>query len=375
MLADAGHFEYSPAQLQRERQDRVSDLLDRLDLDVLVVLSGGARGQRGNVRYVSNYATLSQSSCVLWPRAGVPRLLVPYSVHKLWAAEMSWIRDIQLDANYPRAIAQYLQERHLERARIGWVGPSLLLDGLRAQFDALDLGLDNSSAQDAYSTMRLVKTPEEIKLVRRCGEIADRILERIGEIICPASTERDLVAEAEYLARCAGCEGISVLISRGTLMAQPIPQDVPLQKGDIVQVSVEPEGPGGMWVQTVRMYALGKPSTDWMRLIEAGLESERRGVALLKDGSTCATVAQAMAAMLPGRVPLITPLGHGIGLDNSEPPRIGSDSRDTLAEDMTMVLHPTEYGDTTAVYLGSTYLIHTDVAERLSEIPSDLIIV
>ncbi len=365
----------SIARLKAEREERIRALIEHLGLDMLVVLSGGARGQRGNVRYLSNYATTSQSSMVLWAKEGTPRLIVPYSVHRCWAETTSWIPDIQVDVDYARAVSAYLRQQHAERANIGWAGPPYLLEGVRASFEALSLPTENQWIQEALTALRWIKTPEECKLIRRCGQIADAVLTRIRETVRPGVTERDLVAEAEFLARRLGCEGASVLISRGTLMAQPTPQENPLEPGDILQFSIEPEGPGGMWVQAVRMYALGEPSADWKRLIEAGVEAEQRGAARLKPGCPARAVAQAMSSLLPNQAPLVTPLGHGIGLDNSEAPRISGDSPDQLLAGMTIVLHPTEYGDQTALFLGNTYLITAEGSERLSTFPSDLVVV
>jgi hypothetical protein len=42
---------------------------------------------------------------------------------------------------------------------------------------------------------------------------------------------------------------------------------------------------------------------------------------------------------------------------------------------MTIVLHPTEYGRSAAVFLGNTWLVETKDAERLCEFPSDLIVI
>jgi Xaa-Pro aminopeptidase len=365
----------SIARLKAEREARMRDLVARLGLDVVVAVSGGARGQRGNVRYLSNYATTSQSSMVLWAREGAPRLIVPYSVHRCWAETTSWIPDIQVDADYARAISAYLRQQHAERAKIGWAGPPYLLEGVRASFDALSRPAESQWVQGPLTALRWVKTPEECKLMRRGGQIADAVLTKIRETVRLGVTERDLVAEAEYLARRLGCEGASELVSRGTLMAQPTPQENPLAPGDILQYSIEPEGPGGMWVQTVRMYALDEPPADWKRLIDAGVLAEQRGATLLKHGCPAHAVAQAMSSVLPHQVPLITPLGHGIGLDNSEAPRISVDSPDQLLAGMTIVLHPTEYGDQTALFLGNTYLLTADGAERLSTLPSNLVVV
>lgn len=361
--------------LRAERQERVAGLMDRLGLDVLVCLSGGARGQRGNVRFLTNYPTTSSSSCVLWARSGLPRLVVPYSVHLYWAQFLSWIQDVALEADYANAISRYLEERGYRQGRIGWVGPPLLLDAVRARFQALGLEMECVSAQAAFSTLRTTKTPEEIKLVRQCADIADAVLDRVAAVLRPGVSERDLVAEAEYVARRMGSEGISILISRGALVVQPTPQDRPLNRGDIIQFSVEPEGAGGIWVQTVRMYALGEPAPGWARLAQVGVEAEQRAALVMKAGRPIASVAQAMlAVMAQAESNLVTPLGHGIGLDNSEPPRISGTTTDVLHQDMTIAIHPTEYRQEIAMYLGNTYLVQAEGAERLSKTPSGLIV-
>lgn len=366
--------EASLSKLKAEREEKLVTLMDRLGLDVLVGLSGGARGQRGNVRFLANYATTSQSSCMLWARTGMPRLLVPYSVHRCWAESMSWIEDIQVDPDYPSAIAGYLKEQGGIQGKIGWVGPPLLLDAVRSGFEALPLQMDSVLVQDAFSDMRAAKTAEELKLVRRCAVIADEVLKKVTDEVRPGVSERDIVAEAEYVARCLGSEGSSILISRGTEMPRPMLQDSALEPGDVLQLSIEPEGPGGLWVQTVRMYALGEPPKDLLRLVERGIEAERQAASLLRDGCEVADIAKAMLTVLDQRESALAgPLGHGIGLDNSEPPRISTESGYTLRANMTIVIHPNERRERSAMFLGDTFLIKKDGVEKLSKFPSDII--
>ncbi|MBC8492438.1 MAG: aminopeptidase P family protein [Chloroflexi bacterium] len=368
--------EASLRKLRAEREEKLITLMDRLGLDVLVALSGGARGQRGNVRFLANYATTSQSSCVLWARAGVPRLLVPYSVHRYWAESMSWIEDIQVDPDYPNAIARYLREQDCDQGKIGWAGPPLLLDAVRLGFEALPLQMDSVLVRDAFSDMRTIKTAEELKLVRRCAAIADEVLKKVAEEVRPGVSERDLVAEAEYVARRLGSEGTSMLISRGTELPQPMLQDSALEPGDVLQFSVELEGPGGLWVQMVRMYALGEPPKDLIQLVEKGIEAEKQAMSLLRDGCKAADIAKVMLAVLgQEESALAIPLGHGIGLDNSEPPRISAGSTHTLRADMNIVIHPTEYRAHSAMFLGNTYVVKDSGVEKLSSCLSELVIV
>lgn len=362
--------------LKAEREEKLITFMDRLGLDALVCLSGGARGQRGNGRFLANYATTSQSSCVLRVRKGASRLLVPYSVHRYWAESMSWTEDIQVDPDYPGAIARYLKEQGCVRGKIGWVGPPFLLDAVRSGFEALSLAVNNVLVQDPFAEMRAVKTAEELKLIRRCAAIADEVLKRVAEMVRPGVSERDIVAEAEYVARRLGSEGTSMLISRDISMARPFPQDGALEPGDVLQFSVEPEGPGGLWIQTVRMVSLGEPPKDLVQLVEKGVEAEKQAASLMQDGCEIADIAKAMLAVLDQKESaLAAPLGHGIGLDNSEPPRISAGSTATLRANMTIVIHPTEYRASSAMFLGNTYLVNEGSAERLSTYPSNLVIV
>jgi Xaa-Pro aminopeptidase len=368
--------EVSTQKLRAEREGKLAGLMERLDLDALICLSGGARGQRGNVRFLANYATTSQSSCALWAREGLPRLLVPYSVHRYWAESMSWIEDIEVTADYPRAIARYLKERGITHAKVGWTGPPLLVDAVHMMYGRLLPETETVMVQDAFSHLRAVKTEEELKLVRQSAAIADRILEKVEREIRPGVSTWDLVAEAEYVARRLGSEGASILVSKGSAMPNPMPQHSMLEPGDVVQLSVEPEGPGGFWVQTVRMYTLGEPPRELMQLVEKGLEAERQGASLARDGVGVARVAETMTRVLnQSESELRAPLGHGIGLDNSEPPRISIQSAGRLQAGMTIVIHPTEYAERSAIFLGNTYLVGRGAAEKLSGHSSELVVI
>jgi Xaa-Pro aminopeptidase len=362
--------------LKAEREEKVVNLMDRLGLDVLVGLSGGDRGQRGTVRFLANYSTTSQSSCVLWAREGAPRLLVPYSVFRYDAEAMSWVQDIQVDPDYPVAIARYLKEQKCTRGKLGWVGPPLLVQSVRSGLETLPLQVSQVSVQAAFSEMSATKTPEELKLVRRCAEIADEVLRKVAEKVRPGVTDREIVAEAEYTARCLGTEGGSMTISKSTAIAGPVLTDEPLGPCDVFQFSVEPAGPGGFWVQTVRMFALGEPPKEVTQLIEKGLEAEREAASLLREGCRTADVARAMLTVMRQRESsLAVQLGHGIGLVMAEPPRINANSADTLKANMTIVIHPSERGERFAMFLGDTFLTGKNGAERLSEFPSDLVVI
>jgi len=376
MYGEVAVTEATLRRLRAERDQEVSAFMERLGLDVLVGLSGGARGQRAAVRFLANYATNSQTSCLVWARNEAPRLVLPYSVFLYDAEGMSWIEDIQVDADYPAAIARYLGEHGRTKGRLGWVGPPLLLQSVRSDLNALPLQMESVTVQAPFSEMTATKTPEELLLMRRGAAITDQVLRMVGEKARAGVTDRDLVAEAEYLARRLGTEGAgSLSISKGTSVSGPV-RDQALQPGDVFQFSVEPEGPAGFWMQTIRMYAVGERPKEAVELVERGLEAERRAAALLRDGCRVADVADTMLEVMGQKAPdLAVQLGHGIGLDMAEPPRITAGNQDILRTNMTVVIHPSEIGKRYAMFLGDTFLIKGGGAEKLSEIPNELFVV
>lgn len=366
----------SLSKLKEERRGKLVGFMEQLDLDVVIGLSGGARGQRGIVRFLAEYATTSQSSCAVWARESSARLIVPYSVHRYWAKSMSWLDDIQVDAEYPAAIAAYLTERNATGAKVGWAGIPHLVDSVRSEVEILLPEVKSRLITSEFNAMRAVKTAEEVKLMRRSGAIADAVLQSLTGKLQSGITELDIVAEAEYAARRAASEGSSILIGTNSQLPGPIPQRKALRTGDVVQLSVEPEGPGGFWVQTVRMYAVGELPKNVGGAVSRCIAAQAGGASLLRDGQHVADVAQTMLEiMATNEAALAAPLGHGIGLDNSEQPRVSIRTPGALSTNMTIVLHPTHYAEGMGVFVGDTFLVQEDGVERLSRLPNDIIVV
>lgn len=360
------------SQMRMERLEQTSRFLEQQQLDVLVAISSGSRGQRGNVRWLSNYATSSGSSVFLCSRKGPPRLLVSYPVHRFWAQDTSWLDDIQVTSDYPSSIACYLEHQHFDTGRVGWVGPPILLEALQEGFARLSLPFESCRVQAEFVAVRSIRLPSETELVERCAAIGDDVLRQVANRVRPDVTERELVADAEYVARRLGAEGLSVLVATGPGMARPQPSDRPLQRGDVIQFSVEPEGPAGLWVQTVRMFAVGAISTATARLMETGLLAEACGAASLRSGTTANDTATRMLEQLQvSEEELASPLGHGIGFDNSEPPRISRTSSEVLQTGMDIVLHPDIITSEAAMFLGNTYHVRNEGSTRLSDLAAD----
>jgi Xaa-Pro aminopeptidase len=97
----------------------------------------------------------------------------------------------------------------------------------------------------------------------------------------------------------------------------------------------------------------------------------------LAPGVRLSVVAEAMAEVLAPVTPQRgkAPFGHGIGMDNFEPPLLSVESNVVAQENMVIVIHPALVANGRNYYVGDTYLVTRSGAERLSEYPLKLIIV
>ena len=96
-------------QLQKERLEQALTFLLHQEIDSLVVFSTDSIQSRGNVRYLTNYATPYGTSLAILHRGGANILLVPAgSFQSGWAKDMAWTADIRAVGNYVDAIAEEL---------------------------------------------------------------------------------------------------------------------------------------------------------------------------------------------------------------------------------------------------------------------------
>lgn len=124
------------------------------------------------------------------------------------------------------------------------------------------------------------------------------------------------------------------------------------------------------------MFSRGEPSPLAQRVIETFIESLSIAQAALSPGVPLSEVAEAIAGVLAPIAPRsYTPYGHGIGMDNFEPPPLSVDSDEVAEINMIVVTHPVLIVESRRFSLGDTYLVTETGAERLSQYPLELVVV
>jgi Xaa-Pro aminopeptidase len=362
-------------ELKRERYDRLYPMMDAEHLDALVVLAAGGLGRKGNLRYITNFGPVSRYAGVVFPRRGEPVLFVAFPVHLTWAESMTWVEEVRFSGDWPKDLAAVLQDRGLSRGQIGLVGQENL-PGLETALAERLPHAHFSSAATLLANLRMVKTPLEVQLARTAAAISDAAFSETASLVAQGATEIEIFAATEARLRRLNAEEWLLLLGTTGAPVLPFPSHRAVAVGDLVQYSVEPVSPGGIWIQNVRMFSRGEPTPRSRQITQVFLDALSGATSAIKPGAPLRKAAQAMAEILrPLAPPGKAPYGHGIGMDNFELPPLSVETKVVAEANMLVVIHPELEVDGQCYYLGDTHVITERGAERLSRYPLELIVV
>jgi methionyl aminopeptidase len=180
--------------------------------------------------------------------------------------------------------------------------------------------------------MMVLKTPGEIQLMDEANRIVHSVLVAMGRSIVPGVTPRELDRLAEKTIRDAG--GVpaflnyrgypaTLCISVNDVIVHGIPNDVPLQDGDIVGIDCGVLYKG-YYGDAARTFAVGEIDPEAQRLLEVTEEALRRAVAQVRPGGRLSDIGHAVQryAESNGFSVVREFSGHGIGTSLHEDPQI-----------------------------------------------------
>ena len=350
-------------------------------LQALIVFSQVVLGEKGAVRYISNYRLLTRKDYLVLPLIGDPVLIVPTLGQQISAMKASWIKDVRSGGETEgmiREVAEKLKRDGLEKETIGIVG--LLSSMPHHDYELLKKELPEATFADSSTLLdgiRAVKSPEEIEMVRATTDIADTCYDLLLEIVRPGIDERGVMAEINKLLTLKGVEDTLILTSKGRsfpcFIAPPGPYV--FQDGDHYVFSIEISGPSGYWSQIVRPLCLGKPSLQYQRMFEAGQKALERGVAELVPGKRVGDVVRIVYDEIK-KAGFNTGLwcGHGMGMDLGDGIGLFENNHLELKDDMVITVHPhiMSQDGKEGLLLGDTFVVREGGAENLSRTVCEL---
>jgi Xaa-Pro aminopeptidase len=207
------------------------------------------------------------------------------------------------------------------------------------------------SATALLRRLRVIKSREEIELMRRAGEITTAAYEAVCEKLHHGMTELDLVSEIDYQLRRHGSLGPSFTTSlycSGThhpllfgqreetwrRQLQP-PVAILFDFGAVYQ---------GYCYDFGRTVFFGEPDTEFQRIYQLVMDSQAAGIAAMRAGQVTAAGVDSAARRVITEAgygeEFRHRLGHGIGLDVHEPPFLTAGDETLLQAGMLFTVEP-----------------------------------
>lgn len=137
-----------------------------------------------------------------------------------------------------------------------------------------------------------IKTPETIEKIRKAGQIAAQALQAVGEAIRPGVTTdeldrigHDFIISRDAYPSCLGYMGFpkSLCTSINEVICHGIPDDRPLEDGDIINVDITAYY-DGVHGDTCAMFEVGTVDGESHLLIERTREAMMRGIKAVRPG-------------------------------------------------------------------------------------------
>ncbi len=211
-------------------------------------------------------------------------------------------------------------------------------------------GGEMSAQVGLLSRLRMVKSPEEVAKVRAASNLAEGVLFKLLEELVDGVTERQIAARFEYEFKMAGASGPSfspiVLFGSRSSLPHGVPSGRTLQRGDIVLLDF------GCIMDSycsdlTRTYVYGTIPGAWFEEIYAvTLEAQLAGLAAIRPGVSGREVDAAAREIIraAGYGDYFGHgLGHGVGLEIHEAPRLNMQSDAVLEPGMIVTCEPGIY--------------------------------
>jgi Xaa-Pro aminopeptidase len=347
------------------RHARVREALERDGLDAVLVCGSEYTGFEGAVTYLSGFQIVHRYAYVLVPCEGEAAIVFPSEARYVGEHGDSQIAD-QVFAERP---GEWLADR-LRGERIGVYGFDYAMT-VRDYGPLAAAAAELVSWDVEFDLARAVKSEVELASVRESVEINTAGFHAFRGAWAPGRNAAEVLAPAEQLFVERGCGRLTMnMVLVGAEFA--IARDDTIF-GEFTIPSLEIAGPGGHWVEVSR--ALGTPSAEVQRMLEAYEEYYEIAPTALRPGATAHDVHRAVSAGFTERgYHLGHVTGHSIGMTMIEHPKIGEGVETELAANMVFSMHPHAISadGQECLYMQDTWLVTEEGGVPLAGLPMQI---
>jgi Xaa-Pro aminopeptidase len=232
--------------------------------------------------------------------------------------------------------------------RVGFEDARLSVRQLARLEAAVGEDVDLVAAGDLVEQLRAVKRPEEIERMAAASELADEVFRWAVERGLAGRTERDVARATEARIRELGAEpSFPPIIGAGENGALPHaePGEREIGSGELVVFDMGAEL-DGYCSDGTRTFATGEPGDEAREVYDLVLAAQLAALGAIRPGAAgneVDAVARELISEAGHGDHFGHGLGHGVGLEVHEAPRLAITSEDELREGNTVTVEPGIY--------------------------------
>jgi Xaa-Pro aminopeptidase len=329
---------------------------------------------RENVRYLTGYT--GSNGLLLLLRDGEPVFFTDPRYEIQSRQEVAGNTVIVRQGGLAKAAAAVLKRKRLRR--IGFERAHLSYDQYVFFEDSLP-GKRLLPVGPLIELQRMVKSEDELALIRRSVLTNSAAFERTVKKIRPGMRESDVAAEIDYQMRRLGAEkpAFDTIVAAGERTALPhaSPTSRKLGSNELLLIDVG-SFQAGYASDMTRMLHLGPVPRKVGAMYRAVLEAQLAALDAVREGTTAARVDRAAREVLArhGLDKQFThSTGHGLGLEIHEPPRLGKKDKTRLQAGMAITIEPGAYVENFGgIRIEDTVIVTRTGCEILTPTPKEL---
>jgi len=355
-----------------DRADRVAQALEGHEADVLLVT------EPHNVRWLTGFTGSSGAAVV--GRDGTRRFITDFRYLTQSAEQLdpAWEREIAVDllAGVTRSLPGSGDLRMaFESAHMTVKDHAKLAGTLRPRIELVPV-------PGVVEELRAVKDEDELEAVRAAARLADDALVEVLGNGLVGRTEREVALDLEFAIRRRGAEAVSFppIVAAGEHGALPHaePREVAIPAGTLCVIDWGAQL-DGYASDCTRTFATGDVDPRDAEVYALVLRAQEAALAAVRPGPTgreVDAVARAIIDAAGHAEHFGHGLGHGVGLDVHEGPRLSKQGDAALAAGMVVTIEPGVYvPGAIGVRIEDLVIVTDDGGEVVSSLPKDLQVV
>jgi Xaa-Pro aminopeptidase len=347
----------------RGRGDRLEQLLAEAELDRFLVTD------LTNVRYLTGF-TGTNGACVCGP--GVRLFLTDFRYTERAAAEVEGWETETLAGDWLKGIAERVE------GRVGFEDDQMSVRLLGKLKEKLAEGVELVAAGGKVEDLRRIKDDEELAAIAEASKLADEVWTWTLEQGLAGRPEREVARAAEARIReLGGDPSFPAIVAAGPNGALPHaePAEREIGRGELVVFDMGAML-DGYCSDGTRTFATGDPGEEGRAVYEVVRRSQQAALEAIEAGAVGEAVDAAARKVIDdtgygerfGHA-----LGHGVGLEVHEGPRLAQRSDDVLAPGEVVTVEPGIYlPGKLGVRIEDLVVVAEDGLRNLSSLPKEL---